>query len=63
VTPEEAMEQMLTLMGIRDPFARIAVTDLMRDLDKYGNKMPEPGSEHEKKLMELGAIAWSEIQR
>lgn len=63
MTPEEAMEQTLTIMGIKSPFARIAVTDLMRDLEQYKGAMPAPGSEHERKLMELGAIAFEEIAK
>ena len=63
MTPEEAMDQTLSLMGIKDPFAKIVVSDLMRDLEQYGNKMPAPGSEHERKVMELGAIVWEEISR
>jgi hypothetical protein len=63
MTPEEAMDQAISVMGIKDPFAKIVVASLMRDLEQYGDKMPAPGSEHERKVMELGAIVWKEISR
>ena len=57
-TPEEARQQSLKLiadtLGL-DEFQRIAVADLMNDLEGF-KWPPNPGSMHEKKLMELGAI-------
>ena len=57
-TSEEARQQSLKLiadtLGL-DEFQRIAVADLMNDLEGF-TWPPNPGSVHEKKLMELGAI-------
>lgn len=58
MTPEEAKRQSLDLLlgCLRlDEFQRIAISDLMADLEGF-TWPPEPGSEHEKKLMEIGAL-------
>jgi len=38
-----------------DEFQKIAISELMRDLEGF-SWPPAPGSAHEKKLMELGSI-------
>jgi hypothetical protein len=54
MTPEEARDHALQLLGL-DPFQRIAVEAISRDLE--GIKWPpQPGSEHERKLIELGRV-------
>jgi hypothetical protein len=57
-TPEEAKQQahdlLATALGL-DAFQRIAVADLMNDLEGF-TWPPAPDSLHEKKLMELGSI-------
>jgi hypothetical protein len=52
MTPEEARDQALRIMGL-DEFQRIAVVDLSRDIDLSAG-MPAPGSEEERRLIELG---------
>ena len=59
MTPEEARQRSFDLLaGVLklDEFQKIAMSELMRDLEGF-TWPPEPGSEHEKKLMELGSIA------
>jgi len=51
----EAHEKALDLLGIRDPFTRIVVADLLRDM-KPGSGMPAPGSPEEARLAELGRL-------
>lgn len=38
-----------------DEFEQVAVAEVLRDLDKFDGP-PTPGSDHEKKLIELGAL-------
>ena len=57
-TPEEAKQQSMKILGDApglDEFQRIAVADLMNDLEGF-SWPPNPGSVHERKLMELGSI-------
>ena len=57
-TPEEAMDQALTAMGIRDPFAKIAIANLMKDLEENKEKR---GPEYDQILMRIGALASKEL--
>lgn len=55
---EEARQQALDLLGDMlglDEFQRIVVATLSRELDGF-DWPPAPGSDHERKLMQLGAI-------
>ncbi len=54
MTEAEARDQALRMLGL-DEFQRIAADDILRDLDGL-EWPPPPGSEHEKKLIELGAL-------
>ncbi len=53
VTPEESREQAFSLLGIDDEFDRIAITELSRELAR---EIPQPGSDAEQKLAEIGRI-------
>jgi hypothetical protein len=58
MTSDKAREESFNLLArtLRlDEFQRIAAKDLLRDLDGF-EWPPTPGSEHEKKLMALGAV-------
>lgn len=63
MTPEEARQESLAILGKTlglDEFQMIAVQDISADLEGF-TWPPEPGSEHEKKLIELGAIVGSKF--
>ncbi len=53
LTPEESREQAFDLFGIDDEFDRIALTELSRDLTR---EIPQPGSEAEQTLIQIGRI-------
>jgi hypothetical protein len=65
MTNDEAREESFNLLAntLRlDEFQRIAAKDLLRDLDGF-KWPPGPDSEHEKKLMSLGAIFSERLPR
>ena len=55
-----AFDRALAVLGIKEPFVRIAIADLMRDVE-LGDGLPAPGSPDEERLIEIGALVSKEL--